>query len=292
MARILLIDDDAAQEALVENLHFRGYDIQRFSTARQVIESIDSILTYDLIILDILMDYPKDPIEFDVSIPSGIHNVGMYLYRYIRDKNKNIPILVFSGCSDKEIVDIIRDDKCASFLSKWSMPSGRDLCEIIESLIGSKPITPKHNVFIVHGRDEKIKYSVKNYLQNTLNLGEPIILHEKPNLGRTIIEKFEDYAFQSNIVFVILTPDDEFTDKNADNDEKRRSRQNVIFEMGYFLGVLGRETGRVILLHVGPIDLPSDLSGVVYINITNGVEEAGEEIRTELENVKQKSQDW
>jgi len=60
MARILLIDDDAAQEALVENLHFRGYDIQRFSTARQVIESIDSILTYDLIILDILMDYPKD----------------------------------------------------------------------------------------------------------------------------------------------------------------------------------------------------------------------------------------
>lgn len=62
--------------------------------------------------------------------------------------------------------------------------------------------------------------------------------------------------------------------------------------MGYFLGMLGRETGRVILLHVGPIDLPSDLSGVVYINITNGVQEAGEEIRKELENVKQISQEW
>lgn len=94
MARILLIDDDAAQEALVENLHFRGYDIQRYSTAMQVIESIDS-MTCDLIILDILMDYPKDPIEFDVSIPVGIHKAGMYLYRYIRDRNKNIPILIF-----------------------------------------------------------------------------------------------------------------------------------------------------------------------------------------------------
>lgn len=56
---------------------------------------------------------------------------------------------------------------------------------------------------------------------------------------------------------------------------KRRARQNVIFELGFFLGVLGRESGRVILLYVNPLELPSDLSGLIYIDVTNGIESAG-----------------
>ena len=63
-------------------------------------------------------------------------------------------------------------------------------------------------------------------------------------------------------------------------------RQNVIFEMGFFLAHLGRKSGRVILLHKGPIDLPSDISGVVYVDISHGIEAAGEAIRREVQNVK------
>ncbi len=73
------------------------------------------------------------------------------------------------------------------------------------------------------------------------------------------------------------------------DDEKHRARQNVILELGYFLGVLGRETGRVVLLYKGPLDVPSDLSGVVYIDISNGIEAAGEKIRKELKDVLAKS---
>ena len=72
---------------------------------------------------------------------------------------------------------------------------------------------------------------------------------------------------------------------NECNEEKRRARQNVILELGFFLGILGRETGRVILLHAGPLELPSDLSGVTYIDVSKGIESAGEKIRRELENV-------
>ena len=140
--------------------------------------------------------------------------------------------------------------------------------------------------FIVHGHDDKMKLELKNYIQNTLHLPEPIILHEKPNLGRTIIQKFEDYAAISSIVFVILTPDDIGASEHDSDDTKRRARQNVIFEMGYFLGTLGRESGRVLLLYRPPLELPSDISGVVYINISNGVDKAGEEIRQEIENVR------
>jgi hypothetical protein len=136
--------------------------------------------------------------------------------------------------------------------------------------------------FIVHGQDEVTKYSVKNFLQNTIGLPEPIILHEQSNRGRTLIEKFEQVSNDSDTVFVLLTPDDRVAQPNESDDEKRRARQNVIFEMGYFLGKLGRSSGKVILLYKGQLELPSDISGIVYINIDHGVEQAGEYIRREL----------
>jgi predicted nucleotide-binding protein len=52
--------------------------------------------------------------------------------------------------------------------------------------------------------------------------------------------------------------------------------------MGYFLGTLGRRSGRIILLYRGPIDLPSDISGVIFIDISGGIEAAGESIRKEV----------
>jgi predicted nucleotide-binding protein len=56
----------------------------------------------------------------------------------------------------------------------------------------------------------------------------------------------------------------------------------VILELGFFLAHFQRRSGQVILLHKGPLDLPSDLAGLVYVNITNGIEAAGESLRKEL----------
>lgn len=132
--------------------------------------------------------------------------------------------------------------------------------------------------FIVHGHADMEKLALKNYIQNTLKLGEPCILAEMPSQGRTIIEKFESIAEDVSVVFVLLTPDDKFEDGD-------RPRQNVIFELGYFLGKLGRDSGRILLLYKGTLDLPSDLSGIVYINIDHGIEAAGEQIRRELSGI-------
>lgn len=86
---------------------------------------------------------------------------------------------------------------------------------------------------------------------------------------------------------MLLTPDDRAASVGETNDEKRRARQNVIFELGFFLGVLGRTSGRVFLLHKGPLELPSDLNGVCYIDISNGIDPAGELLRKELRHVLQ-----
>ena len=125
--------------------------------------------------------------------------------------------------------------------------------------------TNTNEVFVIHGRDEGTKAMVARFLEQ-LNL-KPVILHEQPNQGRTIIEKFEQQA-QVGFAVALLTPDDVGALQDNRNDLRPRARQNVVFELGYFLGRLGRE--RVCALTKGNVEIPSDYDGVVYISLDDG----------------------
>jgi hypothetical protein len=147
-------------------------------------------------------------------------------------------------------------------------------------LLGFCGVTSTPLAFIVHGHDENTLLQLKDYIQNVLKWQEPIVLRDQPGNGKTIIEKFEEYAFRVDCVFVLMTPDDKAL--GPSNEERRRARQNVVFELGFFYGSLGRTRGRILVLHKGPQELPSDIAGVVWIDISNGIKAAGEEIRNEL----------
>ena len=121
-------------------------------------------------------------------------------------------------------------------------------------------------VFVVHGRDGEAKETVARFLEK-LGL-EPVILHEQPNQGRTIIEKFEVSSSDVAFAVVLLTPDDSGCAATSPMDLHPRARQNVILELGYFLGRLGR--AHVCALHKGGVELPSDYQGVVYIEFDAG----------------------
>jgi CheY-like chemotaxis protein len=283
MACIALIDDDPNMDILVSSLRFRGHEAYRVPSALQALRDIETIVASDLVILDIIMTWPQDNPTVD-ALSTGTS--GMEVFREIRRRNRNLPVVAFSAIQDASVIDALADDPCTSVISKWETPTLHGLIRQICNTLRLPDELPRARPFIVHGQDEKAKLALKNYLQNTLHFPEPVILHEQPGLGRTIIEKFEDYAANCSIVFVLLTPDDLAASGSEKDDDKRRARQNVIFEMGYFLGMLGRNSGRVLLLYRGPLELPSDLAGVVYIDISQGIEAAGEKIRREVENVR------
>ena len=116
-------------------------------------------------------------------------------------------------------------------------------------------------VFVVHGHNEEALNKTKDFL-NELQL-EPVVLREQPNQGQTIIEKFEKF---SQVVFavVLLTPDDIGGSKSGSHKEQQlRARQNVILELGFFLGKLGRQ--RVCVLYSHGVEIPSDYRGVLYV---------------------------
>lgn len=120
--------------------------------------------------------------------------------------------------------------------------------------------TNSNSVFIVHGHDEVAKTSVARFIEK-LGL-EAIILHEQPNKGQTIIEKFESNAANVGFAVVLLTPDDVGVPKDTPSNVNARARQNVILELGYFCGALGRNN--VCVLYKEEVEIPSDYLGVVY----------------------------
>ncbi len=139
----------------------------------------------------------------------------------------------------------------------------------VSAQLAAQPVVPRvastdtNKVFLVHGQDDAAKAIVARFISGC-GL-EPIILHEQANGGRTIIEKFEKEA-DVGFAVILLTPDDVGGIRRGNDfvsDElKLRARQNVILELGYFAGRLGRD--RVAALKKGDVELPSDIAGVVW----------------------------
>lgn len=136
----------------------------------------------------------------------------------------------------------------------------------------SQPRTKK--VFVVHGRDEVAKTSLEVFLHE-IGL-EPVVLHRQADEGMTIIEKFEKHS-EVGYAFILLTPDEiaylstEEEKPDTDRQKEFRTRPNVIFEFGYFVGKLGRS--RVCCLYTGNVSLPSDVSGMIYKRYEKSIEE-------------------
>ncbi len=146
-----------------------------------------------------------------------------------------------------------------------------------DHLVDGAP-TPR-GVFLVHGRDHGSLETVARFLERAVGEDHVIVLKDRPSSGLTVIEKFEANSAEVGFAVVLLTPDDvgclsEDFDTVTSIDQarsvlQRRARQNVVFELGFFVGRLRR--ARVCALVTGQVEIPSDYSGVVFIPMQDGL---------------------
>lgn len=98
-------------------------------------------------------------------------------------------------------------------------------------------------------------------------LGDSAIVEtwtRKFELSATYIESLEQIIAEADFAILVLTPDDVTTSRNK---KKPAPRDNVIFELGLFMGSLGRERCYLVQPEEDPegqasLKVPSDLSGV------------------------------
>jgi len=274
--RVLVVEDDRYYGQLVsECLQDAGLDVDSVPNVEAALSS-DTTL-YSAFVIDLML--PNDPVQTGVSIEEsrGGYLSGVALARRIRQKDPNARIVLLTGMMDPA-ADQWAESQSIPLVHKTD--GEKALLGALERL-GVIENAPTPRAFIVHGRDEETLSAIKDYIRNGLGWQEPVVLREQPSLGKTIIEKFEDYAGRVDCVFVLLTPDD-IAPHYVDNDSKRRSRQNVILELGFFYAQFGRKSGRVFLLHKGPVEIPSDLHGIIWIDISDGIGAADQAIRKEV----------
>ena len=125
----------------------------------------------------------------------------------------------------------------------------------------SKPKKTR-KVFIIHGRDEDLKNKVELLFDNVDV--DYTALHLEEDMTGTLIEKFTSEAETCDYAVALFSPDDET------KDGELRPRQNVILELGYFLGKLGKEKVRILLK--GGVEIPSDLRGILYSTVDESVD--------------------
>ncbi|MBO1000651.1 nucleotide-binding protein [Bacillus sp. SD075] len=218
--------------------------------------------------------------------------------RYVRDINKGINYLqnVSNNTNFKRFVPFdFKSDHYSSTGKTINERGYESLLFYIEQIedcflntnqnVDKKQSSPLNNnkIFIVHGRDELALLQTENIVSR-LGL-EPIVLKRMANQGLTLIEKFEKHS-DVKYAIVLLTPDDVGALNEPTPHYQFRARQNVIFELGFFYGKLGR-SNVCCLLKSGverPVN-PSDIDGISYIPYSNSVEEKELDIIKELNAV-------
>jgi CheY-like chemotaxis protein len=236
--KLLVVEDFEDNRFMsVRLLTMMGYDVTEATNGREA--------------LDLIYKQPFDAVLCDISMPvMG----GMELLRRALEYDPRLPFIMVTADDTAEGAKNALRQGAFDYVTKPV-----DYSELEGTL---RRAIINRQVFIVHGHDDAATEAVARAIEKLKLV--PIILREQPIQGRTIIEQFQYYS-KVGFAVVLLTPDDIGASRSKPKPLKPRARQNVIFELGYFIGLLGRS--RVCVLYKEGVELPSDYHGVIYIQM-------------------------
>jgi predicted nucleotide-binding protein len=202
-------------------------------------------------------DKQPDYVSWRLQAVDAISELGKQAQPLLREIESDKDGAYFFEDSAKRVLGVL---KAAVAIA------GRQSEAQMTAVAGPKPSRDKAALagaaFIVHGHDQALLQQVARFIEK---LGiRPVVLFDEPGKGQTVIEKLES---NSGVPFaiVLLTPDDLGRSAKEGGEFRRRARQNVVLELGYFLGRLGR--ANVAVLYDESVELPSDYRGVEYVKI-------------------------
>jgi predicted nucleotide-binding protein/Zn-dependent protease with chaperone function len=153
--------------------------------------------------------------------------------------------------------------------------------------VGTLPIAQRQlrsiPLLIIHGHDKGARVSLENYLRRRVPHVVPLAMIDQSDAAYTLPEKFERIGGRVKAAVAIMTPDDVVV-TSMTGHSGLRARQNVVIELGWFWGKLGRS--KVLLLARGELELPSDLQGVELHSYREDPAECAEAILEFIEKVE------
>ena len=279
-SRILLCDDDALVASVVAlALRDAGFAVTETTTVQQCLDAAHEH-AHELALIDVMM--PPGPLSWQET--KGGFGTGVAVARRLRDIRPGLKIVGISQAANPDSVQWFQQHAHGVFSKRDVFSAPERLARLVTRLLSPDQWWATLHSFIVHGHDHDTRDALEQYLVGHLGLPSPKILGNLASSGLTLIEKLEEIGGAVDIVFVLFTPDDVVT--TPEGAAIRQARPNVLLETGYFLGLLARRSGRVILLSKGAQNVPSDLLGVGHIDISEGIAEAGSEIRREIAAVR------
>ena len=199
--------------------------------------SLDHVAWYDETIVTLDALFASKANNY-FSVQSGFE------FSYIRSRGR-----VFKGANLDRAEGIIK--RMINWLDDIGAPT-----------VSASKVIESSKVFIVHGHDEAAREKVERLIEK-IGL-EPVVLNKQANGGKTILEKIEAHG-EVGFAVVLFTADDLGGSIRNSSPTEHRPRQNVLLELGYFWGKIGRD--RVCLLNAIGSSISSDLAGLGYTSL-------------------------
>jgi len=273
---ILIVDDDSQVDLRSELMLHGNFQVLFARNVEQALHFANTLPEIKFGVIDVRLD---DYSPYTAEETGYGRRAGVRLLRSLEDRLPAAKFLLKTAGPDIDDVKKLVHQRKSLFLP--FVVSGRVDTNMIESRASDAYAGGRLRpwILIVHGHDNNAVSALKGLLQSRFGLADVHILRDLAHQGQTIIDKFEHYARRADIVFALMTDDDEVSGNQV------RARQNVIFEIGYFCSALQRTSGQLILLEKYGIEIPSDMRGLGTINISAGVDSPGilEAIARELE---------
>ena len=231
------------------------------TTPSECIKNIQNNI-YDLVMLDVCRRGDEaNPSDNDAVSERRSARYGLTLYDIIKEQHEDTKIFVLSNLALPELRRVFINKNIEHFICKTDN-SPEKIKQIVQNYFDTEMKRIFNNVFVVYGHNRAMYNAVNGYVKK-LGLNS-IDLLENSNGGiQSVFDALVKCSYSIEFAIILLSADDIALDVE-NNKITRRARQNVIFEMGFFAGALGKDNVIVLYEKNENFEFPSDIKVVYY----------------------------